>query len=222
MDKKVPPGQVVTKVFPVLSASDTPDIDLNTYHFRITGEVEKPYSLSWNELMQMPKIKRIVDINCVTHWSRIGDEWEGISIKALLERAKPKGKFTMHYSSYVGYSTNVPIEYCMTDDAMVAFNFNGKPLEPQHGGPLRGVIPGLYFWKSAKWIDSIDVMMADKPGFWEKRGYNMHGDPWKEQRYWDIGESVSTTLKRILSVRQHKEKDTPEDDTSAKANDNKQ
>ncbi len=211
MAVKVPPGQVVTKIFPVLSASDTPDVDLKTFHFRVYGAVESPYSVSWKELMQMPKIKRTVDEHCVTHRSRLGDEWEGISLKMLLERAKPKGKYTMHYSSYVGYSTNVPIENCMTDDAMVAFNFNGKPLEPKHGGPLRGVIPGLYFWKSAKWIDSIEVMAEDKPGFWEQRGYNMHGDPWKEERYWDIGESVSTTLKRILNIRQHKGKDVKEE-----------
>ena len=211
MTERVPPGQVVTKVFPVLSASDTPDVDIKTFHFRVYGSVENPYSLSWAELMQMPKIKRTLDSHCVTRWSRLGDEWEGIPLKALMEKAKPKGKYTMHYSSYVGYSTNVPMEYVTGDDAMLAFNFNGKPLEPKHGGPLRGVIPGLYFWKSAKWIDSIEVMEEDKPGFWEQKGYNMHGDPWKEERYWDIGESVSTTLKRILNIRQHKRKEEKED-----------
>ncbi|MGD0510342.1 MAG: sulfite oxidase-like oxidoreductase [Candidatus Micrarchaeaceae archaeon] len=207
MDKKVPPGQVLTKVFPVLSASDVPEIDLAKFRFRVFGKVENPYTLTWDELMEMPKIKRIEDIHCVTHWSRLGDEWEGISLKAVLEKAKPKGKFVMEYASSVGYSTNVPIEYAMDDGAMLAFNFNGKPLEPKHGGPLRGLIPNLYFWKSAKWIDGIEVMENDRPGFWEKRGYNMHGDPWKQERYWDIGESVSTTLKRILNVRQHKGKE---------------
>lgn len=205
MPGKVPPGQVVTKIFPVLSATDTPEIDTETYHFRIYGKVETPFTLSWNELMKMPKIKRTLDIHCVTHWSRLGDEWEGISLKALLEKAKPKGKYTMHYSSYVGYSTNVPLENCIHEDAMLAYNFNGKPLEPKHGGPLRGIIPGLYLWKSAKWIDSIEIMEEDKPGFWEERGYNMHGDPWKEERYTNSGESVSSILSKILKVRQHKE-----------------
>jgi DMSO/TMAO reductase YedYZ molybdopterin-dependent catalytic subunit len=207
MADKVPPGQVLTKVFPVLSASDIPEIDLKTFRFKITGKVENKLDMGWDELMAMPRIKRVVNIDCVTHWSRIGDEWEGISLKALMDKAKPTGKYTMHYSSYVKYSTNVPLENTVHDDAMLVVNFNGKPLEPKHGGPLRGLIPGLYFWKSAKWIDSIDVMEEDKPGFWEKRGYNMHGDPWKQERYWNIGESVSTTLKRILGVRQRKDQD---------------
>lgn len=204
-NSRVPPGQVVSKTFPVLSASNVPVIDLKKFQFRVSGAVENPYSLSWEELMQMPRIKRTLPIDCVTHWSRLADDWEGISLKAILERAKPKGKYTMHYAGSVGYSTNVPLENCVTDDAMLAFNFNGKPLEPQHGGPLRGLIPGLYLWKSAKWIDSIEVMMEDKPGFWERRGYNMHGDPWKEERYWDVKESVSSILSRILKVRQHKD-----------------
>jgi len=207
MDSKVPPGQVLTKVFPVLSVSDVPEIDLRKFKFRVYGKVENPYELTWEQLMQMPKIKKIIDIDCVTHWSRIGDEWEGISLKAILEKAKPSGKYVMEWASSVGYSTNIPIENAMAENSMVAFNFNGAPLEPKHGGPLRAVIPGLYFWKSAKWIDGIEVMDENKPGFWEKRGYNMHGDPLKEERYWDIGESISGTLKRILNVRQHKDKD---------------
>jgi DMSO/TMAO reductase YedYZ molybdopterin-dependent catalytic subunit len=207
MGSNVPPGQVVTKVFPVLSASNDPEIDIKKFRFRVYGKVEKPYELTWDELMKMPRIKRIEDIHCVTRWSRLGDEWEGISLKAVLEKAKPKGKYVMEWASSVGYSTNIPIENAMSENAMLAFNFNGKPLESKHGGPLRAVIPELYFWKSAKWIDGIEVMEENKPGFWEKRGYNMHGDPWKEERYWDIGESISTTLKRILSVRQHKDKD---------------
>lgn len=204
---RLPPGQLLSKTFPVLSATDIPNVNLDTFKFRVFGAVEKPYEISWQELMKMPKIKRTLQIDCVTHWSRLDDEWEGISLKAVLEKAKPNGKYTMHYSSYVGYSTNVPLEYCITDNAMLAFNFNGKPLAPEHGGPLRGQIPGLYFWKSAKWIDGIEVMEEDKPGFWERRGYNMHGDPWKEERYWDIGESVSSILSRILKVRQHRDKD---------------
>lgn len=206
--KRVPPGQIVTKIYPVLSASSVPEIDLKNFKFRVFGAVENAYSMSWDELMQMPKIKRTLDIHCVTHWSRLGDEWEGISIKALLEKAKPKGAYTMHWAGSVGYSANVPIEYCMTDDAMVAFNFNGKPLEPKHGGPLRGLIPNLYLWKSAKWIDAIEVMETDNPGFWEVRGYNMHGDPWKSERYSANQGSVSDILKKILKVRQHKDQDS--------------
>lgn len=153
----------------------------------------------------MPRIKRTLDEHCVTRWSRLGDEWEGISLNAVLERAKPKGKYLMEWSSSVGYSTNILMENAMTENAMLAYGFNGKPLEPKHGGPLRAVIPELYFWKSAKWIDGLEVMETDRPGFWETRGYNMHGDPWKEERYWNVGESVSTILKRVLNVRQHKD-----------------
>ncbi len=207
MNSKVPPGQVVTKIFPVLSATETPETDIKKFRFKVFGAVEKPYTMTWEELMNMPKIKKTLDIHCVTHWSKLGDEWEGISMKAVLEKAKPKGKFVMEWSSSVGYSTNVPIENAMTENAMLAFNFNGKPLESDHGGPLRGVIPELYFWKSAKWIDGLEVMEADKAGFWEKRGYNMHGDPWKEERYWDVKESVSNILKRVLKVRQHKDQE---------------
>jgi DMSO/TMAO reductase YedYZ molybdopterin-dependent catalytic subunit len=204
---KVPPGQIVTKVYPVLSASNDPEIDKKKFKFKVYGKVENPYELTWDELMKMPIIKRTMDIHCVTHWSRLDDEWEGVSIRAVLEKAKPKGKYIMQWSSSVGYSTNTPIENAMTDNAMLAFNFNGMPLETKHGGPLRTVIPELYFWKSAKWVDGLEVMDDDKPGFWEKRGYNMHGDPWKEERYWNVGESVSTILKRVLNVRQTKEKD---------------
>ncbi len=205
MNKKVPPGQVVTKIYPVLSASSIPTIDIHNFRLRVFGAVDNPYYLTWEELMAMPKIKRILDIHCVTRWSRLDDGWEGIALKPIIERAKPRGKFVMQYADTVGYSTNIPIEYATGDDAMLAYNFNGKPLEPKHGGPLRAVIPGLYFWKSAKWIDAIEVMENDRPGFWETRGYNMHGDPWKEERYWDVKESVSSILSRVLKTRQHKD-----------------
>lgn len=205
MANRVPPGQIVTKTFPVLSATDPPEIDLKEFRFKVFGAVENPYSMTWMELMSMPKMKKVFDISCVTHWSRLGDTWEGISMKAILEKAVPKGKFVMQHSSTVGYTTNIPIENAITENAMLAYAFNGKPLEPKHGGPLRAVIPELYFWKSAKWIDGLEVMEENNPGFWEKRGYNMHGDPWKEERYWDVKESVSTILKRVLNVRQHKD-----------------
>ena len=168
--------------------------------------MERPYVMTWEELMYMPKVRKTLDIHCVTHWSRLGDEWEGISMKAVLEKAKPKGKFVMQHSDSVGYTANTPIENATTENAMLTYNFNGKPLPGQHGGPLRGIIPELYFWKSAKWIDGLEVLEDDKPGFWEQRGYNMHGDPWKEERYWSVQESVSSILKRVLDVRQHKDK----------------
>jgi DMSO/TMAO reductase YedYZ molybdopterin-dependent catalytic subunit len=181
---KVPHGQIVTNKFPVLSASKTPDIDIKTYKLRIYGSVEKELSFTWDQLMEMPMSKVKTDIHCVTRWSRLGDVWEGIKLKYLLNMAKPKGKFLMLRSSYVGYSTNVPMEY-INDYCMVAFKFNDLPLEKEHGGPVRAFIPTLYLWKSTKWLDGIEVMDENKEGFWEKRGYNMRGDYNKEERYWD-------------------------------------
>ena len=181
---KIPHGQIVTNKFPVLSASKTPDIDIKTYKLRIYGSVEKELSFTWDQLMEMPMSKVKTDIHCVTRWSRLGDVWEGIKLKYLLDMAKPKGKFLMLRSSYVGYSANVPMEY-INDDCMVAFKFNDLPLEKEHGGPVRAFIPTLYLWKSTKWLDGIEVMDENKAGFWEKRGYNMRGDYNKEERYWD-------------------------------------
>ena len=179
----LPHGQILTKNFPVLSASVAPSIDLKSYRLRVYGAVKNELSFSWEQLMSMPMIKKTVDIHCVTRWSRIGDEWEGIQLKYILSMAEPKGKFLMLRSSYVGYSANVPMEY-VNDECMVAFKFNGLPLEKDHGGPVRAFIPTLYLWKSTKWLDGIEVMQENKPGFWEKRGYNMRGDYNKEERYW--------------------------------------
>jgi len=190
---KLPHGQIETKAFPVLSASHTPDIDISKYSLKIYGSVEKELSFSWDELMKMPMVKAVVDIHCVTRWSRIGDTWEGIRLSYLLSMAKPKGKFLMLRSSYVGYSANVPMDY-IDDNCLVAFKFNGKPLEKDHGGPVRAFIPTLYFWKSTKWLDGIEVMEEDKPGFWEKRGYNMRGDYNKEERYWTGLNSVNKLM----------------------------
>ncbi len=180
---KLPHGQVETKIFPVLSASNTPEVDTSAYRLRIYGAVDKELSLAWDELIKMPMAQKVVDIHCVTRWSRIGDTWEGIPIKNLLGMAGSHGRFLMLHSSYVGYSANVPMDY-INDECLVAFKFNGKPLERDHGGPIRAFIPTLYFWKSTKWLDGIEVMENDRPGFWEKRGYNMRGDFNKEERYW--------------------------------------
>ncbi len=181
---KLPPGQVISKnVFPVLSISRAPEIDLESYRLRINGLVGRELSFTWDELMELPRIKRKADAHCVTRWSRIGDEWEGIQLNYLLALAKPKSRFLMLKSSYVQYSANVPMEY-VNDDCMLALNWNGKPLEAVHGGPIRAFIPTLYLWKSTKWIDGIELMQDDKAGFWESRGYNMRGDYWKEERYW--------------------------------------
>ena len=171
-------------IWPVLSATETPRIDLGEYRLRIYGSVDKELSLSWDDLMSMQKSKLVLDMHCVTRWSRLGDEWEGIKIKSLLDMAGPRGDYLMLRSSYVDYSANIPLSY-IDDNCLVAFGWNGKPLEPDHGGPVRAFVPTLYAWKSTKWLDGIEVMKVDKPGFWELRGYNMRGDYWKEERYWE-------------------------------------
>ena len=185
MEKRVPPGQIVSRiVWPVLSATDTPKIDTSSYRLKVYGSVEREVSLGWEQLMAMPRAKLVLDMHCVTRWSRLGDEWEGVRIKDLLKMAGARGGYLMLRSSYVDYSANVPISY-IDDNCLVAFGWNGKPLEPAHGGPVRAFIPTLYAWKSAKWLDGIEVMNGDRPGFWELRGYNMRGDYWKEERYWE-------------------------------------
>ena len=184
-DRRVPPGQIVDRInWPVLSATDTPKVDTAKYRLRVFGAVEREVSLTWEQLTSMPRVKKVVDYHCVTRWSRLGDEWEGVPVKELLKLAGPKGSFLMLRSSYADYSANVPMSY-INDDCLVALGWNGKPLEPKHGGPVRAFIPTLYFWKSCKWLDGVEVMAADRPGFWELRGYNMRGDYWKEERYWE-------------------------------------
>ncbi len=196
----IPPGQIVTKItWPVLSATDTPDIDLKSYRLKIFGKVDKEISFGWDDLMKMPRIRKKLDMHCVTRWSRLGDEWEGIQLNYLLKMAEPKGKYLMLWSSYVDYSANVPME-CLNDDCMLALKVNGKPLEPKHGGPIRAFIPTLYLWKSTKWIDGIEVMEENKPGFWEQRGYNLRGDYWKEERYWDGINFVDKLLHRQKKI----------------------
>ncbi|BCS91351.1 MAG: sulfoxide reductase catalytic subunit YedY [Candidatus Micrarchaeota archaeon] len=179
---RLPKGQILTSKFPVLSSTATPNIDIDSYRLRVFGVVEKELNLSFNELLSLGVEKRILDFHCVTHWSRLGDTWEGIPLKKILDLAKPKADYLMLYSSYSYYSANVPMSY-IDDNAMLAIRFNGKPLEPDHGGPIRAIIPTLYAWKSVKWIDGIEVMRENNPGFWEQRGYHLIGDYTKEQRY---------------------------------------
>jgi DMSO/TMAO reductase YedYZ molybdopterin-dependent catalytic subunit len=199
-DDRVPPGQIVTTKFPVLSYGPTPRIDKASFSFRLFGAVGKEMELSWDELMKFPTIQRTLDFHCVTGWSRLGDLWEGISLKALLEAASPKGEYVMLHS-YDGYTTNVPLSYSMNENSMLAYKFNGKELEPDHGGPLRALIPQLYAWKSAKWVNGIEVMEEDSPGFWEQRGYHMLGDYWKEQRY-----AERYDFMEILNIRKRRSK----------------
>jgi DMSO/TMAO reductase YedYZ molybdopterin-dependent catalytic subunit len=182
---RVPPGQYLTERFPVLTVGPNPDFDLATWDFQLYGEVEDELQLSWDELMGLPQKDVVVDIHCVTRWSKLDTSWRGVLLRDLLEKARvrPAGKYVMAYSDG-GYTTNLPLDVVMDDDVLLAHTYDGKPLEPDHGAPLRLLVPKRYFWKSAKFLRRIEVMNEDRMGFWELNGYHNDADPWKEQRHW--------------------------------------
>lgn len=182
---RLPPGQYLTKKWPVLTYEPTPTFDAANYRFRVGGEVEQPLELTWEELQALPRVSLKTDIHCVTTWSRYDNDWEGVHIREILARVKPKpnAQFVMAHS-YTGYTTNLPLSALDNDDVIIAFRHNGADLETEHGGPVRLVVPKLYFYKSAKWFDGLDFMEKDRPGFWEVRGYSNSALPWDEDRYW--------------------------------------
>ncbi|WP_082500797.1 sulfite oxidase-like oxidoreductase [Agreia sp. Leaf244] len=182
-DPELPPGQYLTEDFPVLSAGPTPRIDIADWSFSITTESGAVTTWSWDQLMALPIEDVHTDIHCVTRWSKLGTSWRGVSLDTLFADIDTSDEYTM-VSSYGGYTTNVPLEDLLGGKAWIAFEFDGEPLDPEHGGPARLLVPHLYFWKSAKWVHGIRMHSDDDPGFWEQNGYNMYGDPWKEQRYW--------------------------------------
>jgi len=185
-EARIPPGQVLTKKWPVLHYGDVPQIDLQQWRFRIFGLVDQEVTLTHPEFMRLPRTKVTCDIHCVTRWSRLDNEFEGVLARDVLRlaRLKPEARYAMIHAEG-GFTTNLPLADLMRDDVLFAFRCNGEDLTPEHGWPLRLVVPHLYFWKSAKWVTGIELMAEDKPGFWEQQGYHMYGDPWKEQRYRD-------------------------------------
>jgi len=180
---ELPPGQYLTADFPVLSAGPTPDIDTADWKFGIRTDDSTLHTWSWEELHALPIEDIDTDIHCVTRWSKFGTSWRGVSLDTLFADVSTSDRYVMAHS-YGGYTTNLPLEDLLGGKAWIAFEFDGEPLDPEHGGPARLLIPHLYFWKSAKWIRSLEMMPTDEPGFWEQNGYNMYGDPWLEQRYW--------------------------------------
>lgn len=182
--ERIPPGQHETSGFPVLSAGPTPRIPLEKWTFDLGGSVEAPVQWTWEKFNALPRQSFTKDIHCVTKWSKLDTNWEGVSIDTLLEHVtlKPEARYVMAYS-YGGYTTNIPLEGVRHGKAIVALRFDGQPLTPEHGGPARLVVPHLYFWKSAKWVRGLRFMANNEAGFWETNGYSLHGDPWREQRY---------------------------------------
>ena len=181
---RLPPGQYLTEKWPVLHAGSVPDTDLATWDFRVFGEVENPITLSWEELNALPKTENVQDIHCVTRWSPFDARFGGVHWRELAKLVSPKSsaRFVIAHSEQ-GYTANVPIEFLEDDNALLATEADGEPLTPEHGWPLRLVIPGKYFWKSAKWLRGIELRATDEPGFWERYGYHNDADPWREERY---------------------------------------
>jgi DMSO/TMAO reductase YedYZ molybdopterin-dependent catalytic subunit len=184
LGQRVPPGQFVSKKFPVLTYGSTPKIDLKTWKIRVFGLVEREIELDWEQFMKLSWVTINADFHCVTQWSSLDNIWEGAPFASLVSLAQPKpeARFMMAHC-YGGYTTNLPLEVAM-EEGLLAHKQNGQELGKDHGWPVRLIIPSRYGWKSAKWLNGIELMAEDAPGFWEHRGYSNNADPWKEERFW--------------------------------------
>jgi len=186
---RLPPGQSATIKWPVLHTGDVPRFDPRTWDFRAGGLVEAPLELSWEAFRALPKVEVVSDFHCVTKWSTFDNRWEGVPFREILRRVRPRPEAThVMVLGHVGpdrygYTTNVPLPDLDRDDVLFAYRHDGQELDPEHGGPLRLVVPHLYAWKSAKWVRGLIFMEGDKPGYWERLGYHMYGDPFREQRF---------------------------------------
>jgi DMSO/TMAO reductase YedYZ molybdopterin-dependent catalytic subunit len=181
---RLPPSQKVVEEWPVLTYGVTPQVDLNAWTLRIFGAVEEEVAFTWSEFMVLPQVKVRADFHCVTGWSKLDNEWEGIPLRELMKHIRPKRQASAVMAhSHGGYATNILLEDLLRDNALLAQKHNGRELTAEHGGPLRLVVPHLYAWKSAKWLRSLEFLERDQPGFWEMYGYHTRGDPFKEERY---------------------------------------
>ncbi|MBE8520736.1 sulfite oxidase-like oxidoreductase [Amycolatopsis sp. H6(2020)] len=179
---RLPPGQYLAEDFPVLSAGPTPRVRTETWEFTVTTETGEKHTWNWAELMALPSEKPTVDIHCVTQWSKLDTRWRGVSIDTLVGGLGTEADYVMVHA-YGGYTTNLPLADLLDGQAWIAYEYGGRPLTPEHGGPARLLVPHLYFWKSAKWVRGLELKTRDEPGFWENAGYHDYGDPWREQRY---------------------------------------
>jgi DMSO/TMAO reductase YedYZ molybdopterin-dependent catalytic subunit len=181
---RLPPGQYLTTKFPVLTYGPTPLVDSATWRLTVRGLVKNPITLAWDEFVKLPTRSVKVDIHCVTRWSLLDTEWEGVSFAEIerLVEPLPEARFVMQHAAGE-YTTNVPLSVLRDDDVLLAYRFGGEPLPAEHGGPARMLVPKLYFWKSAKWLTGLEFLPADRPGFWEMYGYHNHGNPWREERF---------------------------------------
>jgi DMSO/TMAO reductase YedYZ molybdopterin-dependent catalytic subunit len=181
---RIPPGQYRTEKFPVLHYGSVPSADLTTWDLRVYGEVDNPFTLTWDEFRTLPRKTVETDIHCVTRWSKLDTTWEGVPIQEILRLAqlRPTATHVVEHAEQ-GYTTNLPLSVLDDDDVILADTYGGEPLDPEHGYPLRLVVPKRYFWKSAKWLRALEFLDHDQPGFWERYGYHNDADPWKEERF---------------------------------------
>ncbi len=183
-ENRVPPGQHLLERWPVLHHGSVPEIDEKAWKFKLSGLVEREAVFTFEEFMAFPRVDVMSDIHCVTRWSRLNNTWEGVSTSEIKDRVSilPEAKYVMVHGAQ-GFSTNLLLDDFFSEDVLFAVKHDGKDLTAEHGAPVRLVVPKLYFWKSAKWVTGVEFMAENKPGFWESKGYHMHGDPWKEERY---------------------------------------
>lgn len=181
---RIPPGQGVTKGFPVLHVGAPPPFDPATWRLRVHGSVARPFELSWEELRALPATRVEADAHCVTGWSRLDNVWEGVLVRDLVERAGAlaSARF-VRFADAAGYDTSVPLATALAADVLLAWAWEGRPLTSEHGAPLRSVVPALYLWKSCKWVREVELLDEDRLGFWEVRGYHNDADPWREERF---------------------------------------
>lgn len=198
---RVPPGQALTTKWPVLTYGRTPRFDPKTWTFRCSGLVEEEVSWTWEEFLKLPRTEITCDIHCVTRWSRLDNRFEGVPIREIMKRVRvnPEARYVLIHAD-PDYTTNLPLADLLDDDVVLATRHDGGDLTPEHGGPLRLVVPKLYFWKSAKWLRAFEFLDVNPPGFWELNGYHMHADPWKEERYSDQ-ETRAMQLMRAEATR---------------------
>jgi DMSO/TMAO reductase YedYZ molybdopterin-dependent catalytic subunit len=181
---RLPPGQIVTRKWPVLHYGTVPIVDLTTWRFSLTGLVDRPLTITWDELIALPRRETLCDMHCVTRWSRYDNVFEGVPVQTLLQHAgvHPDARYALVHAEQE-YTTNLPLADLDRPENLLALRHNGELLTPEHGGPVRLLVPHLYLWKSAKWVTGIELLAEDDPGFWEQNGYHMRGDPWQEERY---------------------------------------
>ena len=184
-DARLPPGQYLTERFPVLHVGDVPTYEPGQWDLKIFGLVDKPFTINLDELKKMPSVTLLTDIHCVTKWSKFDTTWKGVRVRDLFERSgmQPGAAYIMGHAEH-GYTANLPLADVLLDESLVVYEYEGEEIEPIHGGPVRLLVPHLYFWKSPKWLRGLELRATDAPGFWEQNGYNMYGDPFLEQRFW--------------------------------------